>query len=625
MLTPCLAYFVKVNLALALFFAFYRLVFYKDTFFQMRRFLLLGFYALAFLYPLFDMQEWIKDQPPMAEVIHMYSAILLPEATVTAAAPSLSGMAWPMPVYLLYAAAVLFGVGRFFFQLASIGRLWYRSRPGRIYGRRVRLLENPEGPFSFFRLIFLHPASYSDKETEEILTHEEAHVAGWHTLDVLISEWICILCWPNPFAWLLKREVRHNLEYLADRRVIEAGYDSKSYQYHLLGLSRNPQAIANLYTNFHVLHLKNRIRMMNKKRSRGIGRTKYLLFLPLGALLMLLSNIEAVARVTLDLAETGTGLQAARRVRATVVDEAYKPLAGVNVTVKEGSEGTLTGSDGTFELNVPDDAVLQFFCLGLAPREIEAKAIGENRKIQLLPTSRFSQGKYYTVVEKMPRFPGGDEALLEFLAREVKYPGEALEKQLGGRVICSFIVGKDGKVYDASILRGVHPLLDAEAMRVIQSMPAWTPGEKKGEKVAVQYTVPVNFSLETPGTAARQPVPQLEKELFAGEDPSRPVYRVAEEMPRYPGGDEALIEFIARHVKYPEDAMKAGRQGRVICAFIVEADGSMSNIQVMRGIHPSLDKEAMRVLSTFPRWTPGKVKGKPVRVAFTVPITFRLQ
>lgn len=624
MLTPCLAYFIKVNLALALFFAFYRLFFYKDTFFRMRRCLLLGFYALVFLYPLFDMQEWVKDQPPVAEVIHIYSAILLPEATVTAATPSLSGLAWPLSAYLLYAAAALFLLLRFFFQLASIVRLWYHSRPARLYGRRVRLLESPEGPFSFFRLIFLHPASYSEKETEEILVHEEAHVTGWHTLDVLISEWICILCWLNPFAWLLKREVRHNLEYLADRRVIEAGYDSKSYQYHLLGLSRNPQAIANLYTNFHVLHLKNRIRMMNKKRSRGIGRTKYLLFLPLAALLMLVSNIEAVARITLDLAETSTGLQATRRIKATVVDEAYKPLPGVNVTVKEGSEGTLTGSDGTFELNVPGDAVLQFFCLGLASREIEAKAIGENGKIQLLPTSQFSQGKYYTVVEKMPRFPGGDEALLEFLAREVNYPSEAREKQLAGRVICSFIVGKDGKIYDVGILRGVHPLLDAEAMRVIRSMPAWTPGEKRGEKVAVQYTVPVNFSLEAPGSATGKPVPELEKDLFGGEDPSRPVYRVAEEMPRYPGGDEALLQFIAQHVKYPEDAMKTGRQGRVVCAFIVEADGTMSNIQVIRGIYPSLDQEAMRVLSTFPRWTPGKVKGKPVRVAFTVPITFRL-
>jgi beta-lactamase regulating signal transducer with metallopeptidase domain len=86
--------------------------------------------------------------------------------------------------------------------------------------------------------------------------------------------------------------VRHKLEYLADRMVLESGFDSKSYQYHLLGLTYN-QAAANLYNNFN-LHLKNRISMMNKKRSRAIERTKYLIFFPLAALLMLLSNVEVI-------------------------------------------------------------------------------------------------------------------------------------------------------------------------------------------------------------------------------------------------------------------------------------------------------------------------------------------
>lgn len=624
MLTPYLAYFIKVNLALALFFVFYRLFFYKDTFFRLRRFLLLGFYALAFLYPFCDMQEWIKDQPPMAEVIHIYSAMLLPEAIVTAAAPAPWSLRGWHPVYLLYAAVALFFLARFFFRLGSIARLWYGARRTRLYGRRVWLLDRPEGPFSFFRLIFLYPASYSDKETQEILVHEEAHVAGWHSLDVLISEAICIVCWLNPFAWLLQREVRHNLEYLADNRVIEAGYDSKSYQYHLLGLTRNPKAIASLYTHFHVLHLKNRIRMMNKKRSRGIGRTKYLLFLPLSALLMLLSNIEAVARITRDLAETSTGIQAPVRIKATVVDRAYKPLSGVNVTVIGESRGMLTGRDGTFGLEVAADALIQLECPDMVTRVIAAKAIGDNQKIQLLAGPPSSEGNYYTVVDKMPRFPGGDAELLKFLARNIRYPEEAKEKQLGGRVICSFIVGKEGNLYDVQILRGVHPVLDAEAIRVLKTMPVWMPGEKDGRAVAVKYTVPINFAPDAPAGTVVKGVPELEKELFADEDPSRPVYRVAEEMPRYPGGDEALLQFIASNVHYPEDAMKAGQQGRVICAFIVEKDGSVSHIEILRGIYPSLDKEAARVIGAFPRWSPGKVKGEPVRVTFTVPITFRL-
>lgn len=81
-------------------------------------------------------------------------------------------------------------------------------------------------------MVFLHPESHSDKETDEILTHECTHVSQWHSIDVILSEMMCMACWFNPFVWLLKREVRHNLEYLADNTVIQSGYDSKSYQYH---------------------------------------------------------------------------------------------------------------------------------------------------------------------------------------------------------------------------------------------------------------------------------------------------------------------------------------------------------------------------------------------------------
>lgn len=624
MLTPFLAYFIKVNIALGLFFAFYRLFFGGDTFFQWRRFLLLAFYLLAFLYPLCDMQEWLKEQSPMAEVIQIYSTALLPEVIVTAAAPSgWATVGWKAGC-LLYTGIAGLLIIRFFFQLSGIGRLWRKARPATLYGHRVRLLDRPAGPFSFFRLIFLHPASYADRQTREILVHEQTHADEWHSVDVLLSEWICILCWFNPFAWLLKREVRHNLEYLADNRVLEAGYDSKSYQYLLLGLSRPPQAIAGLYTNFHVLHLKNRIRMMNKKRSRGIGRTKYLLFLPLGAILMFFNNIEAVARITRDLTEMTMGTQTPVRVKATVVDQAQKPLPGVNVTVKEGSAGTLTASDGTFELEAPEGGTLLLSSPGLNAREIEVKAIRENLKIQLLPQSHFSEGKYYTVVEKMPRFPGGDAELLQFLAHNIRYPKEAEEKQLGGRVICSFIVGKEGEIYDVKVIRSVHPLLDAEAIRVLNTMPRWTPGENEGKPVAVEYTVPISFSQSAGGRPEDKRIVALDNEHFTGEDPANPVYRVAEHMPQYPGGDEALLAFIAHHIKYPEDARKTGKQGRVICLFIVEKDGQVSNVKVLRSLYPSLDEEAVRVIKSFPRWTPGKVKGNPVRVTFTVPITFRL-
>ena len=121
--------------------------------------------------------------------------------------------------------------------------------------------------FSFFHWIFIHPESHTESEISEIITHEETHARQYHSADVLVSEIMCTFCWFNPFVWLMKREVRGNLEYMADHRVLETGHDSKSYQYHLLGLAHH-KAAANLSNSFNVLPLKNRIKMMNKRRTK---------------------------------------------------------------------------------------------------------------------------------------------------------------------------------------------------------------------------------------------------------------------------------------------------------------------------------------------------------------------
>lgn len=109
------------------------------------------------------------------------------------------------------------------------------------------------------------------------------------------------------------------------------------------------------------------------------------------------------------------------------------------------------------------------------------------------------------------------------------------------------------------------------------------------------------------------------------EESAQQIFTVVEEMPKFPGGDSELLKFIAKSIKYPVIAQENGIQGRVICSFVVNRDGSVVDAEVLRGVDPSLDKEALRVISTMPKWTPGKQRGKPVRVKYTVPITFRLQ
>ena len=103
------------------------------------------------------------------------------------------------------------------------------------------------------------------------------------------------------------------------------------------------------------------------------------------------------------------------------------------------------------------------------------------------------------------------------------------------------------------------------------------------------------------------------------------VFDVVEQMPEYPGGIQALFEYLQQNVKYPEDAEKQKIEGRVIATFVVETDGSINNVEVIKPAFPSLDAEAVRVLSAMPKWTPGMQSGKVVRVKFTVPINFNLK
>ncbi len=302
-MNPEIIYLIKVNVGIALFYAFFRLFCCKDTFFQWKRFVLLASLAVSFLYPLLDLQTWIQGQEPIHLFTDLYATVILPETVI---AETGHAALFPTLLYMIYQGGVLLLSLRFIFRSAGICHRVIRSSRTEIRGVQVRMLKKPEAPFSFFHWIFLHP-SYPTEEIDEILIHERTHAQQYHSVDVLLSEISCIICWINPFAWLLKQEIRKNLEFLADHNVIRSGHDSKSYQYHLLELTYH-KAAANLYNNFNVLPIKNRIMMMNKKRSRSVGRTKYIMFLPLAALLMLISNLEAVARISSDLSHE-TSLQ----------------------------------------------------------------------------------------------------------------------------------------------------------------------------------------------------------------------------------------------------------------------------------------------------------------------------
>lgn len=539
-----MVYFLKINVAIALFYAFYRLFFYKDTFFGWRRTALLCFFAVSVVVPLLDIQNWIEQQEPMAAMADLYASVVLPEIT-----PAIQeGTDWKQllagSMRIVYWLVVTLLAARFLIQLAGIIRLARCCPTQKIDETTVHLLPDAEGPFSFFQWIFVCPDAHTDEELKEILAHEKTHACQWHSIDVLVGELACIFCWFNPFVWLMKREIRTNLEYLADEKVLETGHDSRTYQYHLLGLAHQKSA-GTLYNSFNVLPLKRRIMMMNKRRTRAIGRTKYVMFLPLAALLMVVSNIEAVARatqkITTEVIEAVTPAESQLKAptvptpqkpdavppslksngkvnyKGKVVDKYGQPIEGVQIVtlsqdksvgyrlLKERSQ-----VDGTFVFEAAPDDRIGFFHVTSQGTYIESVNPEEwslsREKIIVMddePTPMFREKEkdsteedIFEVVEKMPRFKGGTTALMQYLSKNIHYPTTAMEAGRQGRVTVQFIVTKDGNIEQVKILRGVSPELDAEAIRVISSMPKWIPGEQRGKRVNVKYTVPVMFRLQ---------------------------------------------------------------------------------------------------------------------------------
>ena len=280
-------YLLQVNVGLILFYALYKLVCTRDTFFRSRRFILIVSLVLPFILPFIDVREWLESRDRMIMLTHFDYSAVLPEIVVGSEAVETGNRVFVLSEWIgyLYLAGVVVLLVRLAVQAFSLYRLIVRMPEKEINGVRVKCLNDPSGPFSFFRWIFMNPAAVKEDEISEILTHEMAHVKQHHSVDVFLAEMVSICCWMNPFAWLLKREVRLNLEFLADRKVMEAGFATKSYQYHLLGLAYNHKY--GLSNNFNFSHLKQRIIMMNKKKSNAAGHIKYALFvLPAFALLV---------------------------------------------------------------------------------------------------------------------------------------------------------------------------------------------------------------------------------------------------------------------------------------------------------------------------------------------------
>ncbi|MDR2854476.1 MAG: M56 family metallopeptidase, partial [Prevotellaceae bacterium] len=560
-------YFVKVNVAIVLLYCVYRVLFQKDTFFAWKRVILLSMIAFAFAYPFFQFFSFFANDAKLLEN-NVVPSISLGDISITSietdATPSMSLLQIVNVVLkFVYFSGLAFFVVRFITQIISILRIIYAARKERFFGQEVLVSDQIDAPLSFFNKIVINNNAYSETELNEILLHEQTHVHQLHSVDVILSELLCIFAWFNPFAWLLKREIRLNLEFLADHAVLLSGCETAHYQLNLVQLSfhKNLTTITN---NFNVSPLKKRIIMMKKNESSRKSMWKYTLLLPATALLI-----------------------------------------GFNVP-------TSAGNRNQTEKMVENGATY------FAPEtSVTTKTPPENEPILENP-------------EKLPVLldkDGDEDDIMEYLGYNLKYPAEAMKAQVNIRVVYSFVVETDGTVSNIKWLT-THVEKDSDNPGVIAAKKAcqketerliastsgkWKAAVQGGKSVRFSMTLPVWFKFHT------------ENEQVPASVVKDDVFMQVEKMPEFPGGIQALYKYIAENLHYPDIARESAIQGKTVVRFIVEKDGSVSDVTVLRGFDKACDKEAVRVIESLPKFLPGKQNGNSVRVYFTIPITFQLK
>ena len=430
-----LTYDLKVAVILAVFYMFYRLLLSRETFHQVNRMVLLSTAILSFVLPLcvITIHKTVVVNMTKPNINFGGMAMMIKEAE-------------PQMPFWQTAAVIVFFIGMVItlgYTLLSILRVWmliHRSEQHpQSDGTVICVAKGYISPFSWMHYIVLSRSDYEAQDAS-ILAHERGHIRQHHSLDLVLVDTLTAMQWFNPAIWMLRQDLRAIHEYEADAAVLSQGINMRQYQYLLIqkAVSHCGYSVANGISHS---TLKNRINMMlTNKKSTSKSWLKPLALLP-------------IVGVTLALnAET---------VNDYVYEEVQQqPQAKI---VKKGKNNAQ---------------------VKMRAKTVEVKEEKETEAEQPLE-----------VVEEMPKFPGGDEGLMKFIQENVKYPEKALKTGSQGRVIVKFIVEKDGSISGAEVIKKVNEHLDAEALRVINAMPKWTPGKQKGKVVRAKFVLPVTFRL----------------------------------------------------------------------------------------------------------------------------------
>ncbi len=687
-----LIYLLKVAAGTVLFLSMYVILFRKETFYIRNRIILILSILIPVIIPLltYTVTVSVNPQPLPVTELSGFSETVSDTVASSGPAPQATTTSFSLikVITWLYFSGVILFVIRGLISLLSTFIIIRNCKVVSDSFPKVLLSEKNHPPFSFFPWAVIPVSEYSGGNCSDILDHESAHLRQGHTFDLLLSEMFIAFQWFNPFAWLIKRYMVLNHEYLADNVSI-LNRSIKDYQYRLLNIAGAKTAVAMAHT-FNSL-IKNRIIMINSKPTNRRAGWKTLVMLP-AALALSYAFIEP-DYVYNNIENESFSITAApqiiqKAVKGIVLNDEGKPIQGVrvaNTRIPDEAFGAMTGPDGRFLIaNIQEGESLMFYVMGYknvilkpdfnAEMTVRMEKDPEAAKVQYFANKQGdAQPKQLVVID-------GVISDKDFMtaSRDLGYD-YGMFKMLRGKEATDKYGDKGGAgVYEISTRKKAIEMGQRPPIRrlIPDDFPTfqgkrfnqfgdWVaenavyPEEARQNKlegfVSVKFIIQPDGSVTDVQSNSGSVSPVLVNEVIRvvknsprWDPPKNPVideafssdvmirfmssdnvlsetpYVVVEEMPVYQGGDAELLGYIAKNTKYPEAAKEAKAEGRVIVRFIVTKEGNADGVSVLKGAHPLLDEEAVRVVSTLKGFKPGKQNGVPVNVWYMVPITFTL-
>ena len=566
-MSSILLYSIKSAIVLAMLYLPYMLMLRRESFFRFNRMMLLGILFLSLVLPLCNISGMSLDRQPVVQAAQLQILELgipihvLPEVQVVADGTVKYGTTG-FSVFLL--VSILYIVGMMILlaiRLWQVGRLQFGLRKGTLWqqeenGVRIYCHADDVNPFSWMRNIVISQKDY-DEAGREIVLHEMGHIQAHHSWDVVLLTLVQMLQWWNPLVYVLGISLRDVHEYEADDYVLRQGISAQSYQLLIIkkAVGSGSYAFANSFN--HSL-TKKRITMMKNSNSNPWMRSKALYVIPVAALALsafatpkFVAPIkDAVTKLEGKSTENSPNLQdlLEEKEEIAVMDVSGKATASVD-EVQDAAQPLIVLNGKIFD--IPKDAIPSkrvnaeeqlTKLLNIDAEDVESITVlqkdaaiaiwgekGANGVIDITTKDANDlkdnqpDDKIYDKPEVLPQFPGGETELYGWLARNLKYPSEAIEYGVQGRIFVQFVVEKDGNISDIKIAKvsdgraivvtaykakddspeelkkeneekGLKALQD-ESIRVVKAMPKWKPGTNKGKPVRCYFNLPIMFRL----------------------------------------------------------------------------------------------------------------------------------